>query len=274
MEIKASEGPFGSLGDVPGIRVGHASEDVVKTGVTVVLPESPVCMSVDVRGGGPGTRDTDACSPDNFLEEFHGLVLSGGSVFGLAAADAVTAALSEQGIGLPIGPRPVPVVPAAILYDLANGGDKAWNDTPPYAELAKQALAGASSVPATGAVGAGAGAIAGDTPGGIGMASLQTDDGGIVAALVAVNSFGIVGAAEGMPGEFDLPKTGFQGTNTSIGVVATNLDFTKAELRRLAIMAQDGLARSIRPIHTPFDGDTIFSIAPVINGSGLTDPLR
>lgn len=265
MKVIAEQGPFNSLGDVPGIRVGHAADKGARTGVTVVLPEEPVLMSVDVRGGGPGTRDTDACSPDNFLEDFHGLVFSGGSVFGLAAADTVTTILSERGTGLPIGPRPVPVVPSAILYDLANGGDKDWGETPPYQDLARQALLNASSVPVSGRVGAGFGAIAGDRPGGLGMASLCLDGGMIVAAMVCVNSFGTALPTAGgdgvSPGEINLPKAGFEGTNTSIGVIATNMDFTKAQLRRLAIMAQDGLARAIRPIHTPFDGDTIFALS-------------
>lgn len=265
MKVNAKQGPFNSLGDVPGIRVGHASDKGVRTGVTVVLPEEPILISVDVRGGGPGTRDTDACSPDNFLEDFHGLVFSGGSVFGLAAADTVTSILSEQGIGLQIGPRPVPVVPSAILYDLANGGNKDWGETPPYHGLARQALLNVSSVPASGPVGAGFGAIAGDRPGGVGMASLCLKGGMIIAAMVCVNSFGIplpvAGGPDLSPGDIDLPKAGIEGTNTSIGVVATNMDFTKSQLRRLAIMAQDGLARAIRPIHTPFDGDTIFALS-------------
>ena len=265
MKIRAVPGPKNSLCDVGGIQVGHASDAAVRTGVTVIIPDEPVVMAADVRGGGPGTRDTDACDPANFVSDFHGTVLAGGSVFGLAAADTVACVLSEQGVGLPLPPRPVPVVPSAILYDLANGGDKNWGDVPPYQALAKAAMADLSHSPARGPVGAGTGAVAGDRAGGTGMASLVTGDGLVVAALIIVNSFGLPLPAAGGPdlaaGAIDLPKLGLIGTNTTIGLVATNLALDKAQAKRVAMMAQDGLARTLRPVHTPFDGDTIFVMA-------------
>ncbi|MCJ9428223.1 P1 family peptidase [Kordiimonas marina] len=259
--ISAKPGPSDSFTDIDGLRVGQAHDAAVRTGVTVILPDAPVAMGVDVRGGGPGTRDTDALDPTCLVDKVHGLVLSGGSVFGLAAADGVAAALSERGIGLPLGPRAVPVVPSAILFDLMNGGDKDWGTEPPYRRLGVQALDAVSVDVTEGAAGAGYGARAGGRAGGIGTASLVTDDGLMVAAIVAVNSFGAV--MDGTPehGTVDLPKLGLVGANTTIGAVATNLTLDKAACTRLAIMAQDGFARAIRPIHTPFDGDTIFAMS-------------
>lgn len=249
--------------DVPGLKVGHAHDTAARTGVTVILPDAPVTMAADVRGGGPGTRETDALAPHTLVERFHGLVLSGGSAFGLGAADAVTAWLSERGVGLPVGARPVPVVPAAILFDLANGGDKNWGMNPPYRRLALQACEAATTACPHGPVGAGFGAKAGSRPGGIGSASIRCErTGWTVSALIAVNSFGEV-----YPGEppvnapVALPKAPIAGTNTTIGAVATNAPLTKAQAQKLAQMAQDGLARAIRPIHTPFDGDTLFALA-------------
>ncbi len=265
MKIRAKAGPNNSLCDVSGLKVGHARDTAVRTGVTVIIPDAPVIMAVDVRGGGPGTRDTDACSPENFVTDFHGLVLSGGSVFGLGAADRIALMLSEAGIGIQLKPRAVPVVPSAILYDLANGGDKNWGESPPYGDLAREAMTNLCIDPARGSVGAGTGATAGDRPGGVGMASLCLDDGLMVAALIIVNSFGLPRAEAGgpdlAPGEIDLPKLGLVGTNTTIGLIATNLTLDKAQAKRLAMMAQDGLAQTLRPIHTPFDGDTIFAMA-------------
>lgn len=262
MRITAKPGKADQITDIPGLKVGQAENSNVRTGVTALIPDTPVAMGVDVRGGGPGTRDTDALDPSCLVEKVHGLVLSGGSVFGLASADGVVAALSERGIGLPIGPRPVPVVPGAILFDLMNGGDKDWGMEPPYRALGAAAVEALSIDVKVGPFGAGAGARAGAVQGGIGTASLVTDDGLMVGAIVAVNSFGIVtknGASE--HGVVDLPKLGFVGTNTTIGAVATNLALDKAGCRRLAMMAQDGYARSIRPIHTPFDGDTVFALS-------------
>lgn len=258
--FEATAGTTDSLLDVGGLKVGSAHDEKVITGVTAILPDAPVAMGVDVRGGGPGTRDTDALDPTCLVEKFHGLVLSGGSVFGLAAADGVIGYLSAGGIGLPISPIPVPVVPSAILFDLANGGDKNWGTESPYRLLGSQAAEAAGAPVKNGRFGAGYGARAGAVAGGLGTASLALEDGTVVGALVAVNSFGAA-AQDHTPGQVDLPKLGFVGANTTIAAVATNAALDKAGCKRLAMMAQDGFARAIRPIHTPFDGDTVFAIS-------------
>ncbi|WP_417462293.1 P1 family peptidase [Kordiimonas sp.] len=262
MRFSAIPGPSDQFTDVAGLKVGQAHDARAKTGVTVIIPDAPMAMAVDVRGGAPGTRDTEALDPSCLVEKVHGLVLAGGSVFGLAAADAVTLALSARGVGLPLGPKAVPVVPSAILFDLMNGGDKEWGDEPPYHRLAYAALDGLSASTEHGAVGAGHGAMAGAAAGGLGSASLTLEDGTTVSAIVAVNSFGAV--PEGgisAPGDVEFPKLGLVGSNTTIGAAATNVALDKAALKRLAIMAHDGLARAIKPIHTPYDGDTIFAIS-------------
>lgn len=261
--LTARPGLRDSLTDVAGLRVGQAHDSHVRTGVTVVIPDDPVAMAVDVRGGGPGTRETEALNPNCLIDRVHGLVLSGGSVFGLAAADQITARLCEDGIGLDLGPRRVPVVPSAILFDLKNGGDKSWKGDSPYKQLADKAYDGLDLKVHEGLVGAGNGALAGAEPGGLGTASFELENGIVVSAIVAVNSFGchMRNGTPEMLGQVDLPKMGLLGGNTTIGAVATNLDLDKAACQRLAIMAQDGLARSIRPIHTPFDGDTIFALS-------------
>ncbi len=262
MRITAKPGRADQITDIAGLKVGQAEDMTVRTGVTVLIPDAPVAMGVDVRGGGPGTRDTDALDPSCLVEKVHGLVLSGGSVFGLAAADGVVAALSEKGVGLPLGPRPVPVVPGAILFDLMNGGDKNWGMEPPYRSLGVSAVEALSADVKVGPFGAGAGARAGAVQGGIGTASLVTDDGLIVGTIVAVNSFGnVMNSGDPEYGIVDLPKLGFVGANTTIGAVATNLALDKAGCKRLAMMAQDGYARTVRPIHTPFDGDTVFALS-------------
>ena len=260
--------------DVPGLQVGHASDARARTGVTVVLPDAPVTMGVAVRGGAPGTRETDALAPDTLVERVHALVLSGGSVFGLAAADAVTVALSRRGIGLDAGPLRVPVVPAAILFDLANGGAKDW-DEPPYRALALQALDDATDK--SGQIGAGTGATAGSRAGGIGTASTRHGD-YTVGALIAVNSFGEVYAHEPPSGAVPLPKLrvgqGLAGReNTTIGAIATDAPLTRAQATRLAGMAHDGLARCIRPIHTMFDGDCLFALSTAPDGAPPVDAV-
>lgn len=249
--------------DIAGLRVGHAHDAAARTGVTVILPDAAATMAVDVRGGGPATRETDALSPHTLVERVHALVLSGGSVFGLAAADAVAVALSAAGIGLAAGPRLIPVVPAACLFDMANGGDKDWLE-PPHRALGQAALAAVTRPDASGRVGAGFGATAGSRPGGIGSASV-TAHGLTVGALVAVNSFGEVYPGEPPTGEVALPKLraagGLAAQSTCIGAVATAAPLTRAQAQRVAMMAHDGLARVIRPIHTPFDGDTLFALS-------------
>ncbi len=259
--------------DVAGLRVGHAHDATARTGVTVILPDAPATIAVDVRGGGPATRETDALAPHTLVERVHALVFSGGSVFGLAAADAVVAALSARGVGLAAGPLPVPVVPAACLFDLANGGDKGWTEAP-YRALGRAALDAAGGADASGRIGAGHGATAGGVAGGIGSASV-TAHGLTVGALVAVNSFGTVYPGAPPDGEVPLPKLaragGLAAQSTCIGAVATAAPLTRAQAQRVAMMAHDGLARAIRPIHTPFDGDTLFAI--VTGPAGGVDPV-
>lgn len=289
----AGPGPRNDLTDVAGLRVGQAEDTGVRTGVTVVLCEAPAIGAVDVRGGGPGTRETDLLGPGALVEHVDAITLSGGSVYGLAAADGVCAGLGARGRGYGLIDQPgipkSPIVPGAILYDLANGGGKAWGETPPYRALGLQALddAGHSAPVRLGRAGAGYGARAGALPGGTGSASYVTDDGFTVAALACVNSFGAVQ----MPGSeaywawpFEIGDE-FGGarpdpshavsaedwgaakmdpkllSNTTLCVVATDAALTKDQARRLAMMAQDGLARAIRPAHAPFDGDVVFALS-------------
>ncbi len=276
-------GPRNLITDLDGLAVGNAEDPALRSGTTVLLPERPVVMSVDVRGGAPGTRDTEALAPETLVQQFHGLVLSGGSVFGLAAADAVTGWLSARGVGLELGPRAIPVVPAAILFDLSNGGDKGWGTANPYPALAAAACDAAGRDFRLGNAGAGMGAKAGSLKGGLGSASVFGDDGLQVGAIVGANPFGEVvmpcgafwswpweldgefGGRRPAPGNAPLPD-GFPAgpppvSNTVIAAVATNLPLDKAQARRLAMMAQDGIARAVRPAHTPFDGDTVFAMA-------------
>jgi L-aminopeptidase/D-esterase-like protein len=295
----ARPGPRNLITDVAGLSVGSAHDEKAATGVTVVLPDAPVAAAVDVRGGGPGTRETDSLQPENLVGQVHAIVLSGGSVYGLAAADGVTAALGARGTGFRLRPHPVPpspIVPAAILYDLANDGDKAWGDTPPYTRLGREALAAAGADFALGRQGAAYGGRAGAAPGGLGSVSAVTGDGLAVGALVAVNAFGSVrmpGSAafwawpweqvwNGLPefggvrpdleaaGAVDLedwgaakldPRNVSGRSNTTIAVVATDAALTTAQAKRVAIMAQDGIARALRPAHAPFDGDVVFALS-------------
>lgn len=264
--------------DVPGLRLGHAHDEAARTGVTVILPDAPVVMGVDVRGGAPGTRETEALNPHCLVERVHGLVLSGGSVFGLAAAESVVELLSRRGIGLDIGPMHVPVVPAAILFDLTNGGDKGWN-TPPYRDLGRRALEALSHESPNGPVGAGHGATAGSRRGGIGTASAASPSGYRVSALIAVNCFGeVMAGAPPEDGPVPMPKLrrvgGLAAQNTTIGAVATDAPLSRPQAQRLAMMAHDGLARAIRPIHTPFDGDTIFALSTAAPDRAPVDPIE
>jgi L-aminopeptidase/D-esterase-like protein len=284
---------------VPGIAVGCAHDVRARTGVTVIAPERRVVAAVDVRGGGPGTRETDALAAENLVDAVDAIVLAGGSVDGLAAADGVVAALGAAGKGFGFIARPgvpfSPVVPAAILFDLANGGEKLWGETPPYRALGARALAAAGAEVPLGNAGAGYGALAGALKGGQGTASVVTADGFVVAALACVNSFGSVvqpgtRAFWAWPAEIDgefggarpwddgppppvgaedwglaklNPAPGDAGTrtNTTIAVVACNADATPAEARRIAQMASAGFARAIRPVFAPYDGDVVFVLA-------------
>ena len=257
--------------DVPGLAIGHAHDLHINTGVTVIVPFAPMVMAVDVRGGGPGTRETDALDPSTLVDRVHGLALAGGSVYGLAAADELVLALAAAGHGLDIGPGlpRVPVVPAAILFDLANGGTKDWGAEPPYRRLARDAFAALGTGDASGRIGAGHGARAGSRPGGIGSVSATLSSGHRIGALIAVNSFGEVYAGAPPEGAVAMPKRrgldpladSAGSRNTSIGAIATNAPLTRAQARRVAMMAHDGLARCIRPIHCPFDGDSLFVIS-------------
>ena len=275
--------------DVPGLKVGQAQDEGARSGVTVILPNDRAVCAVDVRGGAPGTRETDALAPENLVEAVDAVVLSGGSVYGLAAADGVAAWLGARGRGYGLSADPAvppsPVIPAAILFDLANGGDKAWGEAPPYRGLGRAAVASAGEHFALGTAGAGYGAMAGALKGGVGSASVLAGDGVTVGAIVAVNSFGSVVAPGGRtfwaapyeigaefgglgpaglsagPEDWGLAKAPGALRNTTIACVATDVALTPAQARRVAIMAQDGLARAIRPIHAPFDGDVVFAIS-------------
>jgi len=283
-------GPGNLITDVDGLSVGNAADEEVRSGVTVLIPESPATVAVDVRGGAPGSRETEALSPACLIDQCHGLVLSGGSVFGLDAAGVVCEWLSDHVHGLPLGARPLPVVPAAILFDRRNGGVWEPGTPSPWRRLARQACEEAGKSFSLGNRGAGFGAIAGPVKGGLGSASFVDDEGLQVGALAAVNSFGSplvpgtshlwaaafardgemgVSAASGpvfslarpIDPEPPFAKAGLAGENTTLCVVATNVRLDKAGALRLAIMAQDGLARAIRPAHTPFDGDVVFALA-------------
>jgi L-aminopeptidase/D-esterase-like protein len=285
----ARPGARNLITDVPGLSVGQAQDAAARTGVTVILPDQRAVCACDVRGGAPGTRETDALAPENLVEAVDAVVLSGGSVYGLAAADGVTAWLGARGRGyaLTASPQipPSPVIPAAILFDLANGGDKAWGETPPYRALGMAAVTSASEAFELGTAGAGHGAMAGALKGGVGSASVVSGDGMTVGALVAVNCWGSVTAPAGRsfwaapyeidgefgglgaaglkaaPDDWGRSKAPAGGRNTTIACVATDVALTPAQARRFAVMAQDGLARAIRPVHAPFDGDVVFALS-------------
>ena len=296
-------GPRNLITDVPGLKVGCVEDEAVRTGVTVVLCPEAWTAAVDVRGGGPAVRETDTLRPENSFSKAHAICLSGGSVFGLGAADGVASALSNRDVGLRItaGTPAIPIVPAACLHDLSNGGDKAWGLTPPYRELGMRAVEAAGEDFPLGPVGAGRGAMAGLRPGGLGSASIDLGDGLIVAALVAANPVGSAYMADGetfwawpfeIDGEFggrrpesmapaieplpDDSKLGARlkaGANTTLALVATTADLSTAEAQRMAMMAHDGMARAVRPAHTPFDGDVVFALASGAKPLG-EDPVR
>ena len=299
-------GPRNLITDVDGVLVGNAEDQKLRSGVSVILCETPSVASVDVRGGAPGTRETDLLDPSCRVDRIDAVCLSGGSAFGLSSADGVMRWMKQHGKGVAIADIVVPIVPTAILFDLLNGGDKTW-DWPPYPELAYRATDKAGRDFSLGNVGAGLDAKAGNLKGGLGSASAVDAGTGLqVGAIVAVNARGFTTMGD-MPqfwawaleqdGEFGgLPPPahglampvshdraalthdpadaarGDPRANTTIAVVATNARLDKASAQRLAVMAQDGLARSIRPVHTPQDGDTVFSIATGTCDLGA-DPL-
>jgi L-aminopeptidase/D-esterase-like protein len=281
-------GPRNLITDIAGIRVGNAENWLALSGTTVILPDAPTVAAIEISGGAPGSRETAVLDPANLVEHVHAVVLSGGSVFGLDAAGSVTIELSRRGIGFTFGTQPVPcpVVPSAVLFDIMNGGAK-WPDaTPPYHDLGHEALDAASVDFALGNKGAGLGAMAGRLKGGLGSASSRWRD-FTVGAIVAVNSVGscvipgtsrlwardfAIGVEMGPAQKRDGARPQAQplqdskfdpqpGQNTTIAVVATDATLTRIEARRLAIMARDGMARAIRPVHTPFDGDTVFALS-------------
>ena len=294
-------GPRNLITDISGLTVGNATDETVKSGVTVLRCTKAFVAAVDIRGGGPATRETDVLDPCNLVGRADAIVLSGGSVFGLAAADGVTQFLSASDVGLHLAPDTpaVPIAPAAALYDLANDGDKNWKDGSPYAALGATACENAAEDFTLGSVGAGRGAMAGTVKGGLGSASITLADGTLVAALVAANPVGSPLMPDGdtfyawpweIEGEFGgrkAPTAGdvtdpfppfsrmastSPGKNTTLGVVATSADLNGAEAKRIAMMAHDGIARAIRPAHTMFDGDVVFSVATAATPLAQNNP--
>jgi D-aminopeptidase len=268
--------------DVPGVLVGHADDARLASGVTAVVFEAAAVGSVDVRGGGPGTRETALLDPAQTVQGIDAIALAGGSAFGLDAASGVQAWLAEQGRGFAVRSARVPIVPGAILFDLLNGGDKAWGRYPPYLELGYAAATAAGEHVPLGSVGAGLGATTVNLKGGLGSASAACGS-FTVGALAAVNAAGsvVVGGGpcfwaapfeenrefggHGFPSQMparalDPVTKGSPRASTTLAVVATDATLTKAEARRLAVMAQVGLARAIYPVHTPLDGDVVFAV--------------
>ena len=280
--------------DVPGVKIGHAGDVRLGSGVTAIVFDAPAVGSIDVRGGGPGTRETALLDPAQTVEGIDAIALSGGSAFGLDAASGVQAWLKEQNRGFPVRTARVPIVPAAILFDLLNGGDKDWGRYPPYREFGYAASAAAGVDFALGTVGAGTGAATVNCKGGIGSASAQTEGGHVVGALAAVNATGSVLIDRGPwfwaapyerdgefggrglppafpPGAFEVRTKGHAREATTLVVVATDAALTKAQAKRVAVMAQSGLARAIYPVHTPLDGDAVFAVST--GQRPLADPL-
>jgi L-aminopeptidase/D-esterase-like protein len=285
------------LTDITGVRVGHAHDSALASGVTAVVFDKPVVAAIDVRGGGPGTREGALLDLANTVQQIDAIALSGGSAFGLEAGGGVQAWLAEHGRGFAVRGALIPIVPGAIMFDLLNGGDKAWGRFPPYRDLGYTAAASASSNFALGSVGAGLGATTANFKGGIGSASALTPNGVRVAALAVVNAVGSVTVGDGpwfwaAPFEIDreyggrgLPpsftpdmltmriKGGAAATsmeNTTLAVVVTDADLTKPQAKRLAMIAQTGFARAIYPVHAPLDGDVLFAAA---TGDKPVDPL-
>jgi L-aminopeptidase/D-esterase-like protein len=257
-----------TLRDVPGIRVGHWTDAERRTGCTVVLaPDHGAVGGVDVRGAAPGTRETDLLRPTALVERVNAICLAGGSAFGLAAADGVMRRLAERGIGFATGVRPVPIVPAAILFDLGVGDQNAYPDA--EAGYAAAVAAETDEGPLEGRVGAGTGAtvaklggVAAGRPGGTGSAARRLDEGHTLGALVVNNALGDIHARDGrvLAAAADAPLPPPM-VNTTLVVVATDLSLDRAQCRRLAEIAHDALARGIRPVHTMFDGDVVFTLS-------------
>ena len=296
----AQPGKRNLITDVDGLSVGNAQDISIQTGVSVLVPDQRAICAVHIAGGGTGTRETDALKLGTLVDDVDAVVLSGGSVYGLAAADGVIAELGAKGQGFGLTDLPgvpkSPIVPSAILYDLANGGDKAWGTAPPYNQLGRKALENASRDFSLGRAGAGYGARAGSFQGGLGSASIVSDDGFTVGALVAVNSFGSVKVPNSnafwaapfeqndefggtsLPTKFDFDPEDWGAakanpsprTNTTIACIATDAALTPSQAQRLADMAVAGMARAIRPVFAPFDGDVVFALST--GRKPLSDP--
>ena len=285
------------LTDISGVRVGHADDAALASGVTAVIFDSPAVAAIDVRGGGPGTREGALLDLANTVERIDGIALSGGSAFGLEAGGGVQAWLAEQGRGFAVREAVIPIVPGAIMFDLLNGGDKKWGRFPPYRDLGYAAAAAAAETFALGSAGAGYGATTANFKGGLGSASASTPGGVRVAALAVVNAVGSVTVGDGpwfwaapfeTGGEFggrglppaftpDMLAMRIKGggaaspvENTTLAVVVTDAKLTKPQAKRLAMIAQTGFARAIYPVHAPLDGDVVFAAA---TGEKPVDPL-
>lgn len=284
-------GPRNLITDVPGLRVGNAHDSRLRSGTTVLTADRPFTAAVHVMGGAPGARETDLLAPDRMVEAADAIFLSGGSAFGLDAGKGVMQGLREAGRGLPVGPVRVPIVPGAIVFDLLNGGDKDWSESP-YPDLGRRAFDAAAPDFALGTAGAGFGAMTGLLKGGLGSASSVLPSGLTVGALVVVNALGLatvgetphfwaapweegaefggLGPAPMQRHDAPLPRKRL-GEATTIAVVATDATLTKAQAHRMAVAAHDGMARALVPSHTPLDGDLVFSVAT--GERPLTDPL-
>ena len=285
------------LTDISGVRVGHADDAALASGVTAIIFDAPAVASIDVRGGGPGTREESVLHLEGTVDAIDAITLSGGSALGLDAAGGVQAWLAEQGRGLRIRDAVIPIVPGAICFDLLNGGNKAWGRFPPYRDLGYAAARAAGADFALGSVGAGLGATTANFKGGLGSASARTEGGIAVAALAVVNAVGSVTVGDGpwfwaapfetgnefggrgLPPSFtpDMLKARLKGgpeakaaENTTLVVVVTDAVLTKPQARRLAMIAQTGMARAIYPVHAPLDGDVVFAAA---TGRKPIDPL-
>jgi L-aminopeptidase/D-esterase-like protein len=290
------------LTDIAGVRVGHADDARLASGVTAIIFDRPAAAAIDVRGGGPGTRESALLDPANTVEAIDAIMLGGGSAFGLDAASGVQAWLAEQGRGFAVRGAVIPIVPGAIVFDLLNGGDKSWGRFSPYRDLGYAAAAAASTDFALGSAGAGLGATTANFKGGLGSASAVTPDGVKLAAIAVVNAVGSVTVGDGpwfwaapfeIGGEFggrglpasftpDMLKMRLKGgaaatsaENTTLALVVTDAALTKAQAKRLAMIAQTGMARAIYPVHAPLDGDVVFAAAtgekPVDALFGLTE---
>jgi L-aminopeptidase/D-esterase-like protein len=293
-------GRLNSITDVPGLTVGNAHDERLRSGVTVLLGETAFTAIVDIRGASPGTRDTNGLNLASVGYPVDAIVLAGGSLYGLDAVSGVLAHLRAQGRGYAYEKAiaPLPMVPGAILFDLANGGDKNWGEATPYPGLGRKAAENASRDVALGNSGAGYGARAGQYKGGLGSASTVLPDGVVVGALAAVNAVGspVIPGTDAFwafaleqerefggrrprdfnPISLDLPtdiKEGpTAGTNTTLAIVATNAPVSRVGLQQIAIMATDGFARALRPSHTPFDGDLVFAVSTVADPPGNANP--